>query len=79
MDLIQLYRGVAFMLCPKCKDETLFRLERKGFLRVSVFPLFGYFPWQCRGCKSVSLLRVRGKRRRESSQRRSESLNRSIP
>lgn len=37
------------------------RLRRDGLLQVKVFPLFGYYPWQCGNCRAKMLLRNRGK------------------
>jgi len=38
------------------------RLARSSFLQKYVFPLFGYYPWECFACRKIRLLRVRGKR-----------------
>jgi ribosomal protein L37AE/L43A len=51
--------------CPKCGNDRPRRLERKGWLQQRFYPLFGYYPWQCRGCRAVFLLRKRFRRRRE--------------
>ena len=43
------------------------RLGRAGFLQAKVFPLFGYYPWECSICRRKRLLRLRGKRRRRKA------------
>lgn len=57
------------MVCTKCQSQRMRRIERVGFLRTSLAPLFGFFPWRCSTCGTVQLLRARGKRqsRREIS------------
>ncbi len=55
------------MECPKCKDRALRRMKRQGFLRESVYPLFGYYPWQRRSCKAEILLKSRGQRKKRLS------------
>jgi hypothetical protein len=39
---------------------------RKGFLRVKLAPLFGYYPWRCSVCRKEELLKVRGYEKRSS-------------
>lgn len=36
--------------CPNCRRQQLVRIARRGFLRGHVFPLFGFYPWQCASC-----------------------------
>jgi hypothetical protein len=50
------------MKCPKCRIEGLYRIERHGFLRRKIWPLFGLYPWECKHCRKVTLLRSRGVR-----------------
>lgn len=47
--------------CPKCGDERPRRVEREGFMQTRVYPLFGYFPWFCRECKSNFMFRKRNR------------------
>jgi hypothetical protein len=42
-------------------------MKRQGFLRESVYPLFGYYPWQRRSCKAEILLKSRGQRKKRLS------------
>jgi hypothetical protein len=60
-------RSKGALVCSACEKPALHRVSRKGLLQRVVFPLFGYFPWQCKGCKSVQLMKKRGSRRRSSS------------
>jgi hypothetical protein len=55
------------MVCPTCEKPTLRRVSRKGFLQRVVFSWFGYYPWKCKTCKSVQLVKSRGSRRRRRS------------
>jgi hypothetical protein len=47
--------------CSKCGDR-LRRLGRRGFLQNGVYPLFGYYPWECFTCCSTEILRKRGRK-----------------
>jgi hypothetical protein len=55
------------LVCPTCEKPSLRRASRKGFLQCVVFPWFGYFPWRCKSCKAVQLMKNRGSRRRRNS------------
>lgn len=46
--------------CPKCRQEQLSRIARFGFLRNHIYPLFGYYPWECAICRRQVLIRKRG-------------------
>ena len=48
-------------VCANCGSH-LRRLARKGFFQNALYPLFGYYPWECFACRTKSMLRVRGKR-----------------
>lgn len=37
------------------------RRARIGFLQNRIFPLFGYYPWECLVCRKTRMLRMRGK------------------
>jgi hypothetical protein len=41
------------------------RLGRVGFLQRKVFPLFGYYPWECPICRETVMHRGRGKRHKK--------------
>jgi hypothetical protein len=36
-------------------------------LQKKLYPLFGYFPWECAICRQTKMMRVRGKRARRES------------
>ena len=48
--------------CPKCQALQARRTEQKGFFQKLILQKLGYFPWQCRFCKSEFVLRNRGPR-----------------
>jgi len=53
------------MQCPKCSEEDILRrIERVGLLQEKVYPLFGYYPWECSGCRKRSLMKDRGEKKR---------------
>jgi hypothetical protein len=52
------------MECPKCQSDRMHRIKREGLLRVTLAPLFGFFPWRCSVCRTERLIRTRGLRRR---------------
>jgi predicted RNA-binding Zn-ribbon protein involved in translation (DUF1610 family) len=52
--------------CPNCGGDRTYRIERRGLLRRSVFPIFGLYPWVCKGCGREALLRKRNRRRRRT-------------
>jgi hypothetical protein len=35
-------------------------MERIGLFEKKLFPLFGYYPWECSGCRKRFLLKARG-------------------
>jgi len=51
------------LICPTCGDAIMRRLQRKIFLERVIYPLFGYFPWECPVCRKSRLLRTRHRRR----------------
>ena len=53
--------------CPACGCNRMHRMERKGFMQLKVYPLFGYYPWECGACRQPFMIRKRHKRRRRSS------------
>lgn len=55
------------MHCAKCGSEMR-RLMRESFLQRKVFPLFGYYPWECPLCRVPVLFKKRHLRRRRSRQ-----------
>lgn len=59
--------------CPKCHQEQLSRIARQGFLRNQIYPIFGFYPWECAICRRETLLRKRGGSYRRVSASRSKS------
>ena len=57
------------LVCQTCRTQTLHRIARKGFMQRAIYSRFGFFPWKCSMCKTVQLIKNRGKR---SRRRRSE-------
>ena len=49
--------------CPECGCQHLSRLPRKGYLERTIYPLFGYFPWECVRCGVPFMLKKRYKRK----------------
>jgi hypothetical protein len=52
------------LACPICGRDDMKRVSRHGFLQTRVFPLFGFYPWECSHCRAVQLFKNRGRRRR---------------
>ena len=53
--------------CRVCGGDRVTRVFREGFLQRHVYPLFGFYPWQCKTCSSFLMLRKRRKLKRTSS------------
>jgi hypothetical protein len=55
-------------MSQKCADgcRDLRRNPRKGFLQLYVFPIFGYYPWECLYCRKVRMLKLQYERRSHS-------------
>jgi hypothetical protein len=45
------------MVCRECGATTLRREDRRGFLQLKIFPLFGLYPWECVMCRKVRIYR----------------------
>ena len=45
--------------CDDCGSDEVYRIFRKGFLQQKIYPLFGFFPWRCKGCGLRLMLRKR--------------------
>lgn len=50
--------------CPRCGSNYLKRKSRRGFLHRAIYPIFGYYPWWCTGCKESVLIKKRGEPRK---------------
>jgi len=46
------------MHCTKCGTEMR-RVVRETFLQRKVYPLFGFYPWECPLCREPILYRKR--------------------
>ena len=58
-------------VCPGCRQASMRRVERVGFLQQRILPAFGLYPWECTLCRKQKYLRIRGvKRRRRAAPRR---------
>lgn len=53
--------------CPACGYKRVHRLERKGFMQLNVYPLFGYYPWECGMCRQLFMIKKRYRRKRRSN------------
>jgi hypothetical protein len=53
------------MHCVSCGCEMRRRM-REGFLERRIYPLFGYYPWECPLCRQLVMYKVRHIRRRRS-------------
>jgi hypothetical protein len=56
------------MYCSTCGCEMR-RLMRESFLQRKVYPLFGYYPWECPLCRDLTLYKVRHVRKRKPSEK----------
>jgi hypothetical protein len=53
------------MQCPKCSEEDVMRrMERVGWLEKKFLPIFGFYPWECSGCRKRSMMKDRGEVRK---------------
>ena len=52
------------VLCQKCGSQRVHRVHREGFLQLQVYPRFGYYPWSCKTCGALVMLRKRRRHRR---------------
>ena len=57
--------------CPACRHEQLARIARRGFARQRLWPIFGYYPWECAMCRRQFLLRKRGAAYRKANAKNS--------
>jgi ssDNA-binding Zn-finger/Zn-ribbon topoisomerase 1 len=55
------------MQCPECGANRVRRMQRVGFLQNTVFPFFGYYPWECTLCREPFLAKKRYKRKSKKS------------
>ncbi len=62
---VEIVRKRDVVYCPNCGGDRMYRVDRRGLLRRNVFPIFGFYPWVCKGCGHDALLRKRNRRRRK--------------
>jgi hypothetical protein len=64
------------MYCVTCGCEMR-RLTRESFMQREIYPLFGYYPWECPLCRELIMYKVRSvrKRKSKSSEPRSSDLS----
>lgn len=64
-NVVEMGRSRDAVYCPACRSDRMYRLERRGIFQKNVFPFFGFYPWQCKGCGAEAMLRKRNRRRRK--------------
>jgi len=47
--------------CQECGSDRVYRVLRKGYFQEKIYPLFGYYPWQCMKCGVRVILHKRGR------------------
>jgi hypothetical protein len=62
------------VVCRKCGADALRRENRRGFLQLKVFPLFGLYPWECIMCRRVGMHFAAGRRLDAAPQRTNPPL-----
>lgn len=62
-NVVEISHTLEVVYCEACGSDRVYRIERKGFLRRKVFPMFGLYPWQCRDCGHRLMMRMRSRRR----------------
>ena len=55
--------------CPACRSDHVYRAGRRGLLQTMVLPMFGFYPWQCKGCGADVMIRRRDRPRRRMADR----------
>jgi hypothetical protein len=45
--------------CDECGSDEVYRTIRKGLFQEKIYPLFGFYPWRCKGCGLRLMLRKR--------------------
>jgi len=58
--------------CTKC-GNALRRITRKGFLQLKIYPVFGFYPWECPACRVRIMLKKQHERRTHRSRESSAS------
>ncbi len=58
--------------CPQCHSLQPHRIRQEGFWQRAVLQKFGFYPWECRFCKAVFVLKDRGLSKRGRRRARAE-------
>jgi hypothetical protein len=45
--------------CKHCGSHQVFRIFREGYLQEKIYPLFGFYPWRCKACRTSMMLHKR--------------------
>ena len=53
-------RAMSLHNCPNCRAQQTRRVKQQGFFQKMILRRVGYYPWECRFCKSRFLLKDRG-------------------
>jgi len=64
-NVVEMGRKRDVVYCPVCGGDQVYRVERRGVLQKRIYPILGFYPWQCRECDAVVMLRKRNRRRRK--------------
>jgi hypothetical protein len=62
------------MYCVTCGCEMR-RLMRESFMQRKVYPLFGYYPWECPLCRELVMFKARHVRKRKSKSSGSQAAD----
>jgi phage FluMu protein Com len=54
--------------CPKCHALQARRVKQEGFIQKAILQKLGFFPWECRFCKSTFVLKNRGHGKADKSE-----------
>ena len=67
-ELVGVTKATAGVHCKYCGSERVFRVFRQGYLQEKIYPLFGFYPWKCKGCKEHMMLRSRKRSKRKKKE-----------
>jgi hypothetical protein len=48
--------------CQKCGSDRVYRVVRKGYFQEKIYPMIGYYPWECMKCGVHVMLRMRNRK-----------------
>jgi hypothetical protein len=67
-ELVGVTKAADGVHCRYCGSERVFRVFRQGYLQEKIYPLFGFYPWKCKGCKEHMMLHSRKRARSKKKQ-----------